>query len=89
MPVLFATHGAYLDHLTGEGHNMGNNNAVGVWADPCGGAAPWLLDNSLIAGGSRSMGARGDGVRAVGDCHVRVDSNVTIVGGGTVRFQNV
>jgi hypothetical protein len=59
----------------------GGTNAVGFWADACGGASPWIFDNHLVSGNSPVMGARADGVRAIGDCHVRVDSNVRIVVG--------
>ncbi len=58
-----------------------NTNAVGFWADACAGAAPWVVNNSLIMGNSPVHLARADGVRAVGDCHPVVDSNVRIVGG--------
>jgi hypothetical protein len=60
---------------------QGAVNAVGVLADPCGAAAPWIFDNSTIAGNSSTMGARADGIRAVGDCHPVIDSNQRIVGG--------
>jgi hypothetical protein len=59
----------------------GTRNAVGVWADPCGGASPWIFDNFQIIGTSSTAGSRSDGVRAIGDCHVRVDSNRLISGG--------
>ncbi|MEW5739813.1 MAG: MopE-related protein [Myxococcota bacterium] len=59
----------------------GGTNAVGFWAEACGGASPWVFDNTLVSGNSPVVGARADGVRAVGDCHVRVDSNARIVGG--------
>jgi hypothetical protein len=68
-----------------RGNNLfglgGAQNGVGVWADPCAGASPWLVDNFQIAGSSTTAGARADGIRAVGDCHVRVDHNVRITGG--------
>ena len=57
------------------------SQVAGVWADPCAAASPWLLNNTQIAGNSGLKGGRADGVRAIGDCHVRVDSNVLIVGG--------
>jgi hypothetical protein len=56
-------------------------NAVGFWADPCAGASPWVLDNNQITGNSTLMMGRADGVRAIGDCHPRIDSNALIVGG--------
>lgn len=58
-----------------------SSHAVGYWADACGSAAPWVVNNFQIAGNSPVMGARADGVRAVGDCHPVVDSNTRIVGG--------
>jgi hypothetical protein len=69
------------NQMLGEGATAGNTDAVGLWADGCAKAAPWIVDNALISGGSRTPGGRGDGVRAVGDCHLRVDSNQLIVGG--------
>ena len=56
-------------------------NSVGVLADPCGGQSPWIFDNERISGSSTVVGAKGDGIRAVGDCHPRIDSNQLIVGG--------
>jgi Putative metal-binding motif len=58
-----------------------SQNAVAFWADACNGASPWILDNQALIGSSGLQGGRADGVRAVGDCHVRVDANVRIVGG--------
>jgi hypothetical protein len=55
--------------------------SAGVWADPCGGASPWIFDNQSISAATNLTGGRTDGVRAIGDCHVRVDSNVSIIGG--------
>jgi hypothetical protein len=55
--------------------------SVGVWADPCRGASPWILNNQQITATSTLMGGRTDGIRAVGDCHVRVDSNFLIAAG--------
>jgi hypothetical protein len=54
----------------------------GVWLEDCGGAAPWIVDNQYIAAGGDSPMTRTDGVRAMGDCHPVVDSNVQITGGG-------
>jgi hypothetical protein len=59
----------------------GNSNSVGVLAMPCGGAAPWIFNNSLIVGTSNSVMSRSDGVRAIGNCHPIIDSNRTITGG--------
>src|SRR5262249_44714835 len=59
----------------------GSTDTVGVWADPCRGAAPWVFDNFLVVGTSNVVGSRSDGVRAVGACNVRVDSNRTVTGG--------
>ncbi|MBL8685111.1 MAG: hypothetical protein JNK05_38395 [Myxococcales bacterium] len=59
----------------------GTRNSVGVWAEDCGGASPLVSNNSLIAGNSPVMGARADGVRAVGACHAVIAGNTRIVGG--------
>ncbi len=59
----------------------GTVNAVGLWADACAGASPWVVNNFLISGNSPTLGARADGVRAVGACHPVIDSNVRIIGG--------
>ncbi len=59
----------------------GGSNAVAIWMDPCGGASPWIVNNTFLSGSSPMPGARADGVRAVGACHPVVDSNVRIVGG--------
>jgi len=67
--------------IRAPGGSVGNVNSVGVWMDPCAAASPWILDNNGISGQSRTVGGRADGVRAVGDCHPRVDSNLRIVGG--------
>ena len=56
-------------------------NAVGVWADDCANASPWIFDNTDLSGNSPIMGARADGIRAVGACHPRIDSNQRIIGG--------
>ncbi len=62
----------------------GSLNAVGVLVDGCGDGSPWLFNNFDLAGETSSTSGRADGVRAVGACHPRIDSNVTIVGGRTV-----
>jgi len=65
-----------------------NNNGIGVWAEDCGGASPWLVNNFMLSGESRTPrsaanpnAGHGEGVRAMGNCHVRVDSNRLIIGG--------
>jgi hypothetical protein len=69
------------NHIVAPAGGTGNVNSVGVWADACAGASPWILANYGISAQSRSIGGRADGVRAVGDCHPRIDSNRQIVGG--------
>jgi len=54
----------------------------GVWLSDCAAAAPWLVDNFLIAAAGDTGTTRTDGVRAVGDCHPVIDTNVHITGGG-------
>jgi hypothetical protein len=54
---------------------------VGVWADPCNGAAPRISDNLRIAAASAVGGSRSDGIRAIGACHPVIDLNLAISGG--------
>jgi hypothetical protein len=54
----------------------------GIWLEDCGGAAPWIVDNFYIAAGGDTTMTRVDGIRAIGDCHPVVDSNLEITGGG-------
>jgi hypothetical protein len=60
----------------------GAKDAHGIWAEDCKGAAPWIVDNFYIAGQGDTVSTLVDGIRAVGDCHPVIDSNVTILGGG-------
>jgi hypothetical protein len=53
----------------------------GIWLEDCGGAAPWIVDNELVAATGDTITTRVDGIRAVGDCHPVIDSNVRITGG--------
>lgn len=53
----------------------------GVWMEDCDAAAPWVVNNFLIAAAGDSNTTRVDGVRAIGDCHPVIDSNVRITGG--------
>jgi hypothetical protein len=59
----------------------GENNSHGVWLDNCAGAAPWIVDNHQIAAEGNSTSTLADGIRAIGDCHPVIDSNVHINGG--------
>jgi hypothetical protein len=63
-----------------DGDN-GAINSVGLLAEPCGGAAPWVFNNARVGARSNVLNSRADGIRAIGDCHVRVDSNQLVVGG--------
>ncbi len=60
----------------------GVTDSHGVWMEDCGGAAPWLVNNELISGNGSRATSRADGVRAIGDCHPVIDSNVRLQGGG-------
>jgi hypothetical protein len=53
----------------------------GMWLDDCAGAAPWIVNNFLIAAVGDTVTTRVDGVRAIGDCHPVIESNVQITGG--------
>ena len=60
---------------------FGQQNAVGVWADPCAGASPWVVSNYRIAATSTTSGAHADGIRALGSCDVRIDHNLQVIAG--------
>jgi hypothetical protein len=59
----------------------GGGLTEGIWMEPCGGASPWIFDNERISGSTTVTNGKGDGIRATGDCHPRIDSNVQIIGG--------
>jgi hypothetical protein len=59
----------------------GQVNSHGVWLEDCDGDAPWIVDNFRIYGESNQPAALVDGVRAEGDCHPVIDSNLLITGG--------
>lgn len=59
----------------------GSADSHGIWMEDCAGAAPWVVNNERIAAAGENIMTRVDGVRAVGDCHPVVDSNVFISGG--------
>jgi hypothetical protein len=54
----------------------------GIWLEDCGGAEPWIVDNHRIEVAGDTLQTRADAIRAVGDCHPVVDSNVLITGAG-------
>ena len=53
--------------------------SLGVWAEDCNGATPWIVGNQLIEG---QGAARAVGVLAVGSCHPVIDGNAFITAGG-------
>ncbi len=59
----------------------GATDSHGVWMEDCGGAAPWIVDNHMIAAAGDTTMTRVDGVRAIGDCHPIIDTNERITGG--------
>ena len=70
----------------------GLQEAYGVWAEDCAGAAPWIVDNNDILAAGETPTALVAGIKAVGDCHPVIDSNVQITGGaegGTVATNGV
>ena len=66
----------------------GVTDSHGIWMEDCAGAAPWIVDNYYIAAAGVNQQTRVDGVRAIGDCHPVVDSNVQITGGGEGQASN-
>jgi hypothetical protein len=66
----------------------GAQDSHGIWMEDCGGEAPWIVNNQLIAAAGDTQQTRTDGVRAIGDCHPVVDSNVRIAGGGEGQASN-
>ncbi len=89
--------------ITGKATNVlvrGNNvqtfggvvQAYGIWADNCDGDAPWIVDNHNILAAGEVATSLVAGVKAIGDCHPVIDSNVQITGGaegGTVGANGV
>jgi Protein of unknown function (DUF1565)/Putative metal-binding motif len=72
--------------VTVRGSNVASYGAqapqsAGIWAEPCNGASPWIFQNTRISAASSLLQSRVDGVRAIGDCHPRIDTNVLIAGG--------
>jgi|GEM_PF-2192058 len=59
----------------------GTADSHGLWLEDCDDGSPWIVDNQHIGGSGTTIGARVDGIRAIGACHPIVDSNVVIVGG--------
>jgi hypothetical protein len=59
----------------------GADDSHGIWLEDCGGAAPWIVDNTFIAAAGDSINTRVDGIRAIGDCHPVIDTNLQITGG--------
>jgi hypothetical protein len=53
-----------------------------VWLEDCGGAAPWIVDNDQLSSVGDADLTEVDAVRASGDCHPVIDSNLLITGGG-------
>lgn len=93
-----ADQGAVL-RIAGDGNNItvrgnlinafgGAQDSHGIWMEDCMGAAPWIVNNHLIASAGDTQQTRTDGVRAIGDCHPVVDSNVRIAGGGEGQASN-
>lgn len=66
------------NHVDAE---QGAVNSVGVWFEDCNGASPWVLRNWSLRGASDALGATAEAVRAIGDCHPRIDSNDKITSG--------
>jgi hypothetical protein len=60
----------------------GAQDSHGIWLEDCGGAEPWIVDNQRIEVAGDTLMTRADAIRAVGDCHPVVDSNVLITGAG-------
>ena len=59
----------------------GVQDSHGIWMEDCKGAAPWIVDNHLVAAAGTNVNTRVDGVRAIGDCHPVIDTNQLIAGG--------
>ena len=56
-------------------------NGFGVSLLACGDAAPWLVDNELLAGDPTGAATRAAGVTVSGACHPVIDSNTKIATG--------
>ncbi|HEV8321175.1 MAG TPA: hypothetical protein VG389_06130, partial [Myxococcota bacterium] len=60
----------------------GAADSHGIWMEDCAGAAPWVVDNFAVQAAGDSATTAVDAVRAIGDCHPVIDSNLSITGGG-------
>jgi hypothetical protein len=56
-------------------------NGYGVSLLACGDAAPWIVDNEVIAGDPAGPAMRSAGVNVAGACHPVIDSNTKIATG--------
>ncbi|HVE83161.1 MAG TPA: choice-of-anchor Q domain-containing protein, partial [Myxococcales bacterium] len=63
----------------------------GIWVEDCGGKAPRISSNTVIAAqgaGGLVPPPRSEGVHAVGDCHPVIDSNLAISGAAEGQTNN-
>jgi hypothetical protein len=59
----------------------GTVTSFAVNVDTCGGDSPWLFHNQGLVGNTPSDAGVAEGVRVMGDCRTRIDSNLRIAGG--------
>jgi hypothetical protein len=58
----------------------GNTSSLGILAEDCNGAAPWIVGNTLIQGQQGTM--RAAGIVSLGFCKPVIDGNTSVSGGG-------
>ena len=69
----------------------GTVDSHGIWAEDCGGKAPRISGNTVIAAqgaGGLVPPPRSEGVHSVGDCHPVIDSNKAISGAAEGQTNN-
>ena len=72
------------DHVVLRGNTISQAGGVadshGVWAGPCAGTMPHVVDNAAIEAMGRVANARVSAVRVEGDCHAVIENNALIAG---------
>ncbi len=69
------------------GASGGTTDSHGIWAGPCDGTAPRIVDNATIEAVGRTPNSRVSAIRVEGDCHAVIENNALIAGsqeGGAV-----
>ncbi|MDZ4696203.1 MAG: choice-of-anchor Q domain-containing protein [Deltaproteobacteria bacterium] len=62
------------------GSNGGATDSHGIWAGPCEGTAPRIVDNASIEAMGRTANSRVSAIRVQGDCPAVIENNALIAG---------